>query len=106
MREPTFLILTALAGSPRHGYGIVQEVGALSDGRVSLLTGTLYTALDRLAAEGLVEHDRDEEVDGRVRRYYRLTAEGLTALAGETARLRQITGAAEARLRALRPGIV
>ena len=106
MREPTFLILTALAGNPRHGYGIVQEVGALSDGRVSLLTGTLYTALDRLTAEGLVEHDHDEEVDGRVRHYYRLTAQGLTALTGETARLRQLTGAAEARLRALRPGIV
>ncbi|NBE85203.1 PadR family transcriptional regulator [Micromonospora rubida] len=105
MREPTFLILTALAGCPRHGYGIVQEVKALSEGRVSLLTGTLYTALDRLAAEELVEHDRDEEVDGRVRHYYRLTARGLTALTAETARLRQLTGAAETRLRALRPGI-
>lgn len=106
MREPTFLILTALAGSPRHGYGIVQEVQTLSDGRVSLLTGTLYTALDRLTAEGLVEHDRDEEVDGRVRHYYRLTAQGLTALTAETARLRHLTTAAEDRLRALRPGIV
>ncbi|MEH1124431.1 PadR family transcriptional regulator [Micromonospora sp. CPCC 206061] len=106
MREPTFLILTALAGASRHGYGIVQEVEALSEGRVSLLTGTLYTALDRLTAEGLVEHDHDEEVDGRVRHYYRLTAPGLTALTAETARLRQLTGAAEARLRALRPGLV
>jgi DNA-binding PadR family transcriptional regulator len=106
MREPTFLILTALAGTPRHGYGIVQEIGVLSEGRVTLLTGTLYTALDRLTAEGLVEHDHDEEVDGRTRRYYRLTSAGLTALASETARLRQLTGAAEARLRALRPGIV
>ncbi|MFI1197235.1 PadR family transcriptional regulator [Micromonospora sp. NPDC020750] len=105
MREPTFLILTALAGAPRHGYGIVQEVEVLSEGRVNLLTGTLYTALDRLTAEGLVEHDRDEEVDGRVRHYYRLTARGLTALTVETARLRQLTGAAEARLRTLRPGI-
>src|SRR4051794_15952650 len=101
MREPTFLILTALAGTPRHGYGIVREVAALSDGRVGLLTGTLYTALDRLTAEGLVEHDRDEEVDGRTRHYSRLPAHGLTALTVETARLRQLTGAAEARLRAL-----
>ncbi|MEV6367032.1 helix-turn-helix transcriptional regulator [Micromonospora musae] len=106
MREPTFLILTSLAGAPRHGYGIVQEVTALSEGRVSLLTGTLYTALDRLTAEGLVERDRDEEVDGRVRRYYRLTEHGLAALTVETARLRQLTAAAEARLRALRPGLV
>ena len=106
MREPTFLILTALAGRARHGYGIVREVEALSGGRVSLLTGTLYTALDRLTAEGLVEHDHDEEVEGRVRRYYRLTTSGVTALTEETVRLRQLTGAAEARLRALNPGIV
>jgi DNA-binding PadR family transcriptional regulator len=103
MREPTFLILTALAGEPRHGYGIVREVQALSGGRVSLLTGTLYTALDRLTAEGLVEPDHEEEVDSRLRRYYRLTAAGLTALTAETARLRELTTAAEARLRALRP---
>ncbi|WP_238011205.1 helix-turn-helix transcriptional regulator [Dactylosporangium sp. AC04546] len=101
MREPTFLILTALAGEPRHGYGIVREVETLSGMR--LLTGTLYTALDRLTAEGLVEHDRDEEVDGRTRRYYRLTAVGLTALTAETARLRGLATAAEARLRAARP---
>ena len=103
MREPTFLILTALADRPRHGYGIVREIEALSDGRVSLLTGTLYTALDRLSAEGLIEPDHEEEVDGRVRRYYRLTAEGLAALTAETARLRQLSTAAEARLRAVRP---
>lgn len=103
MREPTFLILTALAEGPRHGYGIVQEVRLLSDGRFSLLTGTLYTAVDRLTAEGLVEHDHDEEVDGRTRRYYRLTAEGLAALTAETARLRQLTTAAETRIRAARP---
>ena len=102
MREPSFLILTALTDGPRHGYGIVQEVRVLSGGRVSLLTGTLYTAVDRLIAEGLVEHDHDEEVDGRMRRYYRLTAEGLTALTAETARLRQLTTAAETRLRAAR----
>lgn len=101
MHEPTFLILAALADKPRHGYGIVQEVTVLSGGRVSLLTGTLYTALDRLTAEGLVEPDHEEEVDGRLRRYYRLTADGLTALTAETARLRQLATAAEARLRAV-----
>ncbi|WP_432995307.1 PadR family transcriptional regulator [Dactylosporangium sp. CA-233914] len=99
MREPTFLILTALAGAPRHGYGILQEVAELSHGRVSLLTGTLYTALDRLCAEGLVEPDREEIVDGRARRYYRLTEQGLTALTHETGRLRELATAAEQRLR-------
>jgi DNA-binding PadR family transcriptional regulator len=103
MREPTFLILTALVGATRHGYGIAQEVRTLSDGRVGLLTGTLYTALDRLVAEGLIEPDREEEVDGRVRRYYRLTDDGLAAVTAETARLRQLATAAEARLRWVRP---
>jgi DNA-binding PadR family transcriptional regulator len=103
MREPTFLILTAMVDGPRHGYGIVQEVRMLSGGQVSLLTGTLYTALDRLTAEGLVEPDHDEQVGGRMRRYYRLTAEGLAALTAETARLRQLTTAAETRLRAAHP---
>jgi len=103
MREPTFLILTALADAPRHGYGILQEVNALSGGRVSLLTGTLYTALDRLCAEGLVEPDHEELVDGRARRYYRLTSPGLTALTAETARLRDLAAAAESRLRTPNP---
>lgn len=103
MREPTFLILTALAAGPRHGYGIIQEVAALSEQRVTLLPGTLYAALDRLSAQGLVAPDREETVDGRLRRYYRLTPDGLTALDAETARLRQLTTAAEARLRPLRP---
>lgn len=102
MREPTFLILTALAAGPRHGYGLIQEVAALSEQRVTLLPGTLYAALDRLSAQGLVAPDREETVDGRLRRYYRLTPDGVSALDAETARLRQLTTAAEARLRPLR----
>lgn len=103
MREATFLILTALVNQPRHGYGIIQEVGALSANRVVLLPGTLYTALDRLAVQGLVQRDREEVADGRLRRYYRLTGDGLAVLHAETARLRQLATAAEARLRAVRP---
>jgi len=103
MREPTFLILTALAGQTRHGYGILQEIAALSAGRVTLLPGTLYTALDRLAAQGLVARDREEVADGRLRRYYRLTSAGLTVLDAETARLRELATVAETKLRALRP---
>ncbi|GLY94013.1 helix-turn-helix transcriptional regulator [Actinoplanes sp. NBRC 103695] len=106
MREPTFLILTALAEGPRHGYGVIQVVRELSDGRVRLLTGTLYTALERLTAEGLVVLDHEELVDGRGRRYFRLTGAGRDALRAETARLRQLATAAEARLGgALRPGV-
>jgi DNA-binding PadR family transcriptional regulator len=35
LREPTFLILTSLASGPRHGYGIIQDIADLSDGRVA-----------------------------------------------------------------------
>jgi DNA-binding PadR family transcriptional regulator len=87
MREPTFWILTALASRPRHGYGVIQQATELSDGHVVLQAGTLYAALDRLHAEGLVEPDHDEVVDGRTRRYYRLTDQGAAALAAESARL-------------------
>ena len=99
MREPTFWILTALAAEPRHGYGVIREAGALSGGRVVLQAGTLYAALDRLAAEGLVEVDREELVDGRNRRYYRLTIRGAAALSAETERLRTSLKAATSKLK-------
>ena len=99
MREPTFWILTALAGQPRHGYGVIQEVSRLSDGEVTILAGTLYAALDRLAAEELVEVDHDEIVDGRTRRYYKLTDGGATALAAEAGRLERTARTAAAQLR-------
>ena len=103
MREPTFLILTALADVPRHGYGVIQEVSVLSGGRVTLLPGTLYTALDRLSAQGLVAIDREEVVGGRLRRYYRLTPPGASTLRAEAARLRQLATSAEAKLRLVDP---
>src|SRR5258705_9434781 len=81
LQEPTFLILAALAEQPMHGYGVIQEVTTLSDGRVTLRPGTLYGALDRLVEQGLVDQDRDEIVDGRLRRYYRPTHQGGGGLA-------------------------
>src|SRR5256885_4078285 len=102
MREPTFWILTALASAARHGYGVIQQVTKLSAGAVTLQAGTLYAALDRLADEGLVEVDRDEVVDGRTRRYYRLTDDGAAALDAEVERLRRSTAAAKSQLAARR----
>src|SRR5215469_4620145 len=83
MTGQAFFVLSALADGPRHGYGIVGEVAELSRGRVRLKIGSLYGVLDRLAAEGLIEADRDEAHDGRLRRYYRLTRDGRRALAAE-----------------------
>lgn len=98
LREPTFLILAALAPQPLHGYAIIGEVGALSGGRLELRPGTLYGALDRLAAEGLLEADREEVIEGRLRRYYRLTDTGAGVLEQEAARLQGNADAARQRL--------
>jgi len=90
MTGQAFFVLTALADRPRHGYGIVGEVAELSGDRVKLKIGSLYGVLERLTAEGLIEPDREEARDGRLRRYYRLTRDGRRALA-EEAELRAAT---------------
>jgi PadR family transcriptional regulator, regulatory protein PadR len=87
LTEPAFLVLTALARAPQHGYGIVGEVAELSQGRLQLKIGTLYGVLDRLVGERLVELDREEVQQGRLRRYYRLTRDGGAALAAEAKHL-------------------
>ena len=101
MQEPTFLILTALAAEPTHGYGVISAVEQMSRGDVVLRPGTLYGALDRLAEQGLVEVDREEAVGGRLRRYYRLTDSGAAALEVQVERLRRNADAADVQLRRL-----
>jgi DNA-binding PadR family transcriptional regulator len=98
LQEPTFLILTALAAGAQHGYGIMTDVSQISGGRVTLRAGTLYAALDRLAAEDLVQVDREEVVDSRLRRYYRLTGTGAELLAIEVERRQAATAVAARRL--------
>ena len=101
LQEPTFLILTALAAGAQHGYGIMTDAAEISGGRVRLRAGTLYAALDRLRGDGLVDVDREEVVEGRLRRYYRLTPSGAQRLAAEVERLRSTTAVAAQRLRLL-----
>jgi DNA-binding PadR family transcriptional regulator len=98
MQEATFLILTALAAGSQHGYGIITDVKEISGDRVRLRAGTLYTALDRLRTDGLIAVDREEVVENRLRRYYRLTPGGSELLAAEAARLRSNADAALRRL--------
>jgi DNA-binding PadR family transcriptional regulator len=98
MQEATFLILTALAAGSQHGYGIITDVRAISAGRVQLKAGTLYSALERLRADKLIEVDREEIVDSRLRRYYRLTPAGGDLLAAEAARLQANAHVAMSRL--------
>jgi PadR family transcriptional regulator len=98
MQEATFLILTALAAGSQHGYGIITDVAQISQDRVRLRAGTLYTALDRLRTDELIVVDREEIVEGRLRRYYRLTPKGSDLLAAEAARLQANAVAALSRL--------
>jgi PadR family transcriptional regulator PadR len=99
MREPTFLVLAALADGRKHGYALIAEAAELSDGRVQLKVGTLYAALDRLGEQQLVESAGDEVVGGRLRRYYQLTDAGAERLEQEAARLASNAANAQAKLR-------
>jgi DNA-binding PadR family transcriptional regulator len=99
MQETTFLILTALADASQHGYGIMIAVREISHGRVRMRPGTLYAALDRLSADELIVVDREEIVDGRLRRYYKLTPAGAKQLAAEASRLHANAIAALSRLK-------
>lgn len=104
MQEPTFLILTALASGPQHGYGIMTDVAEISGDRVKLRAGTLYAALDRLRADGAIDVDREEVVDSRLRRYYKLTPAGIVMLEAEAARLQANARVAVTRLKTLTAG--
>lgn len=98
LTEPAFLILTALAEQPLHGYGMIEDVKRITEGTVTLHAGTLYTVLDRLSKDGLVEVEREEIVQSRLRRYYRLTGAGAQRLAAESARLARQASVANERL--------
>lgn len=89
--EVSFWILAAVAESPKHGYAILRDVESLStshDGdTVSLKVPTLYAALERLDRLSLIEVAGEDVVDGRARRYYRLTQSGSAALRDATSRI-------------------
>ncbi|WP_344463669.1 PadR family transcriptional regulator [Kitasatospora kazusensis] len=99
LQEPTLLLLTALADAPRHGYALIQEIAAISGGRVTMRTGTLYGALDRLLKQGLIRVESEEIVDGRARRTYALADAGRELLASEAERLRAVAAEAQRRLK-------
>ena len=105
MREPTYYILTTLLDGPLHGYGIIKRTEELSDGRIRLAAGTLYGALDRLLDEKQIEVDGEEQVNGRLRRYYRLTEVGRASHAGEVTRMMAAIAAAGPRLATGRPAL-
>jgi len=93
--EPVFLILVSLADKPRHGYALMKDIEALSEGRVRVSTGTLYGAIRRLLEDGWIERFAQKDTS-RDKQAYRLTAAGRGQLKAEVARMKQLTRAAEA----------
>ncbi len=85
-----FHILIALADRDRHGYSIMQDVAARTEGKVQLSAGTLYSSIRRMLEQGLIEELKDSpdptSTDER-RRYYRLTRFGKRVAAAEVERL-------------------
>lgn len=106
--EQVSFVLAALAAGPLHGYAVLAEVQDLSERRVRLAVGTLYGILDRLAETGRIEVEREEIIDSRLRRYYRLTSGGRQLLEDEVARQRANIRVASRQLRngVARPALV
>jgi DNA-binding PadR family transcriptional regulator len=99
LRPVEFHILLALAGEERHGYAILQEVAALTDGAIELEPGTLYRALHRMLRDGwVVESARRPaaDVDDERRRYYRITPAGRRVASAEAERLLRLVTVARA----------
>lgn len=95
-----FHILLALSSGERHGYSIMKQVAADSQGKVKMGAGTLYGSLKRMLDAGLVEaSDKriDPELDDERRIYYRITAIGRQLLAAEIDRYRHIVALTQER---------
>jgi DNA-binding PadR family transcriptional regulator len=97
-----FHILLALGDEERHGYAIMRRVEELTDGTVRMGPGTLYGSVKRMLADGLIEETAerpDPDLDDQRRRYYRVTAAGARARAGEVARMESLLRHAAPRFR-------
>ena len=95
-----FHILLALSNGERHGYGIMKQVEADSQGKVTMGPGTLYGSLKRMLDAGLVrESDKrvDPEMDDERRIYYQITGVGAQALEAELERYQRIVTIAQQR---------
>ena len=90
-----FHILVALNAGDRHGYGIIQDVEASTNGTVRLSAGTLYRTIQRLLEDGLITEPRVSVVEDPRRRPYRITAFGTAVVRAESSRLASLVRLAE-----------
>lgn len=99
LKTSTYRVLLALADETMHGYAIMQALEALTDGKETILPGTLYAALARMENEGLLERvpaPAEEASGGPKRRYHRRTELGKAVARAESARLRGLLDVARA----------
>jgi DNA-binding PadR family transcriptional regulator len=94
----TFHILLALAAEDRHGYAIIQDVEARTDGELRMSAGTLYRSIARMVEQGLIVEvtRRRTAADDERRRYYRITTFGTAVARAEMRRLTQLVRLARA----------
>jgi DNA-binding PadR family transcriptional regulator len=104
LTEATYLVLLSLVPSPKHGYAIMKDVQHLSEGRVTLSTGTLYGVLKRLLEQEWIERVEEtggapapDNSPGRERKSYTLTRMGKLVLNTETNRLQTLVSVARQR---------
>ena len=99
LTEATFFILLSLSPEPKHGYAIMKDVQALSEGRILLSTSTLYGALKRLLEQAWIKRVSDPAANGtaRERKAYALTDQGRRILKAELARLKKLVSTAQLR---------
>jgi DNA-binding PadR family transcriptional regulator len=97
LKNDALLIMLAVANEPRHGYGIIRDVEARSDGEIVLQTGALYRWIKRLLADSLIAEtdgpSDDASTDER-RRYYSLTPLGHMVMTAEVERMAKLVRAA------------
>ena len=96
----TFHILVALTDEDRHGYAIIQDVAARTDGELRLSAGTLYRSVQRMLDQGLIAETRTRPapaLDDERRRYYAITPFGTAVARGEMRRMTQLVKLARAR---------
>jgi DNA-binding PadR family transcriptional regulator len=89
LTEAFYYILIVLCKEPAHGYAIMQESERMSDGRVKIGPGTLYTALTTLTKKGLIKNQPGQKEDSR-RKLYAITEQGRKAVEAEMQRLSEM----------------
>ena len=95
----TLHILLALADEDRHGYAIIQDIAARTDGALKLSAGTLYRSIQRMLEDGLITEPRERpapDEDDERRRYYRITPLGRAVAKAEVRRLADLVRMARA----------